>query len=437
MLKNKLKPILVSVTQSKVGFNFFYALISFLPSSIAVRFLSIIWHNRNPEQCKKIFDKIIERPKLIPRYLKFLTLTSLQYQYRLEEFKKNFLTYYKYADPQSIYLESSDPIKKYAFENFCAWCNDSRTMKSSLGNEQNRDELPLISVPFHLFNRRPKNPHLKESIEMAFNQAYELFDEFIPFLQHDIHFNYFKPKKGITYHTIGNSPFWIHIKESPLSNAVNIDQKGFSGWISYASKSDSVFKDYQPSQEATLFFDTYSHSKESKYTQTSSATKREYDYIFIPLQIPNDQVAKLSEINTYDLLESLQSPRKEKFVIKRHPLCHDKKVSQLLKKLPASIEVVDENISHLIRQSKAVLTINSGVGFEAILQNKPVMSLGLSDYSIATQKINNLKNLDQDLIEASLKTKYYPNFLSFYYENCLFESKERAKLKLEKLTSNF
>lgn len=76
----------------------------------------------------------------------------------------------------------------------------------------------------------------------------------------------------------------------------------------------------------------------------------------------------------------------------------------------------DISIHELLPLSKAVVTINSGAGFEALIHLKPVITLGKADYSAATYEckdVEDIKNCKQ-FINAPADKLQIKKFLYAY-----------------------
>ena len=124
------------------------------------------------------------------------------------------------------------------------------------------------------------------------------------------------------------------------------------------------------------------------------------------------------------LLEMVNKPslKGTKFVIKEHPSCklsyHDYHNLD-----PRIIFINDLSSEQLIEKAAAVITINSTVGMEAIIKEKPVLTLGNSCYNIeglvlhaenlleAIAKLERLKTWKMNL---KLRNQFL-NFLSDVY----------------------
>ena len=54
----------------------------------------------------------------------------------------------------------------------------------------------------------------------------------------------------------------------------------------------------------------------------------------------------------------------------------------------SNVFVLHDNIHDMINKSSGIILINSGVGFEALIHGKTVLTIGNSDYDICTLKSN-------------------------------------------------
>lgn len=135
----------------------------------------------------------------------------------------------------------------------------------------------------------------------------------------------------------------------------------------------------------------------SKFAQTTRVSKQDLldsgqipstPYIFFPLQIPHDQVIRyFSDLSEQDVLESLllwSERRGVSVVLKPHPA--NPKSMEVFAAMSKQSNVYWSNahIYDLIEHATGVYTINSGVGFEALLQLKPVITFGRAEYDCVT-----------------------------------------------------
>jgi capsule polysaccharide modification protein KpsS len=139
----------------------------------------------------------------------------------------------------------------------------------------------------------------------------------------------------------------------------------------------------------------------SKYKQSEEHLPDVGKYIFLPMQVITDTVAKLSHIDGLTLLKILSDwapSSRYKIIVKRHPLCHSRKVAEALKSQAQAGKIIlsKASIHDLIGGADCVVTVNSGVGAEALVHLKPVITTGGSDYAAATT----LVKTKEDLIAA-------------------------------------
>lgn len=112
--------------------------------------------------------------------------------------------------------------------------------------------------------------------------------------------------------------------------------------------------------------------------------------IFFPLQIPTDQVIRFhSDVSLPDALEAVcDFARAEnlRLVLKPHPA--NRKSTMPFKQLADNVNVFwsEDNFHDIILLSRSVFTINSSVGFEAMLHEKPIVTFGRTPYDTVTIK---------------------------------------------------
>ncbi len=145
-------------------------------------------------------------------------------------------------------------------------------------------------------------------------------------------------------------------------------------------------------------FDTYRRrlaegELSSKFGQPSSSSRAELQalgqtpagpFVFMPLQIPHDQsIRYFSSVSESEVVAALVrwcEQRQVPLVLKPHP-ANAKSMAEFAA-LPRGnlLYWSTANVQDLIAHSAAVYTINSGVGFEALLQLKPVVTFGRAEY---------------------------------------------------------
>lgn len=111
-------------------------------------------------------------------------------------------------------------------------------------------------------------------------------------------------------------------------------------------------------------------------------------YIFFPLQIPDDQsIRYFSDVSELEVVEAVVAwarVHQIAVVLKPHPA--NLKSMRIFENMADGEHVFISNahVYDLIQHASAVYTINSGVGFEAILHVKPVVTFGRAEYDCVT-----------------------------------------------------
>lgn len=199
----------------------------------------------------------------------------------------------------------------------------------------------------------------------------------------------------VSYHTNATyNPMHLHIQEVPLAGRCSMDHQGFAGYSSLAtnhkqieSASIGISREALAKTEEHLH-EAYVTNNVSKYSQTQDRITFDDDYVFVALQIPTDTVAALAYINGVDLIQTVAehfANTSTKVRVKRHPYCNSMTVQRTLAELSKNgkIDVSDASVHDLISGARAVFTVNSGVGLEALLHGRPVVVTGECDYSYA------------------------------------------------------
>ena len=107
-------------------------------------------------------------------------------------------------------------------------------------------------------------------------------------------------------------------------------------------------------------------------------------YLFFPCQIPDDEVVRffcdVPELDAITAVTEWATKQRVHVVFKAHPAAPETSVSFKAVANTAFTHWADASVHDLIEHSEAVVTLNSGVGHEAILHGKPVMMFGRSEY---------------------------------------------------------
>lgn len=110
----------------------------------------------------------------------------------------------------------------------------------------------------------------------------------------------------------------------------------------------------------------------------------EQPYIFVPIQIPDDRaVVDFSDVAMTDALQAALSLAKEqgcRLVVKAHPANRARTLEMAACIDDPSVHWTQAHVHDVLRHARGVVTLNSGVGFEALLANVPLVCLGRSEY---------------------------------------------------------
>lgn len=234
----------------------------------------------------------------------------------------------------------------------------------------------------------------------------------------------------IGHHTCGslNQDMW-HIKKGYIPGFVYFDRTGYSGWAEIAN-SQTLFDTSQQIDSKTAndflipFAQDYIQNNKSKIDQNESFSRPDRPYVFVAGQIPKDSVLHWADIDTDDLVRLVaETFRNTNYAVvyKPHPV-HYKKQRSFYNKLAKTLPVIISHgsVHQIIKDATAVFTVNSGVGFEALLHNKPVFCSGHSDYHWVTHRIktaDDIKNFEEKVKKTNITCiqKYMYYMLNNYF----------------------
>lgn len=261
----------------------------------------------------------------------------------------------------------------------------------------------------------------------------------------------------LSYHTITRykkPQKYIHYKESYLPEYFFLDELGYSGWSKLSSEEidAKLLNNGNALNFHSLLFNKYVKKQITKYNYPINKSKKisNYpdNYILAILQMPDDTVSSLSFLSVKYWLNTVYKFTKKNninLVVKLHPKdksTHFLKIINLIK-TDESLMITKDPIHAVIAKSLAVVTTNSGAGFEALLHHKPVITCGKSDYNSVSIEVRNeieLENKLKSLIlnKFKINKNITNNFLQLYCLNhcittqdldnfVIFNQIERAK----------
>ena len=240
------------------------------------------------------------------------------------------------------------------------------------------------------------------------------------------------------------------VMRSPIEGWTVCDRNGYSGASSLATD-HSLLKLNEVSDEDALtmhqhLFNRFVKKNLSKYEQPTFTGFKSDPFILVLGQVAGDSVINFSNflapknmsmgtmreppdkkdiptgyMNTILIALSIMDKFDIPIIYKPHPQENQDQNSTInnLINLPMFNNVSiasDISIHELLPLSKAVVTINSGAGFEALIHLKPVITLGKADYSAATYEckdVEDIKNCKQ-FINAPADKLQIKKFLYAY-----------------------
>ncbi|MDC0869574.1 hypothetical protein OAP82_11200 [Paracoccaceae bacterium] len=239
----------------------------------------------------------------------------------------------------------------------------------------------------------------------------------------------------IGHHTLGNYEKTLHQKIAYLSDYSYLDQCGYGPFskilpheqlMSLIKKVDQRKADKIRKQ----LFERYCLNRTSKFKQENQKfiVDEPATTYFFAMQTINDTVARRAKINQFKgiklILEQFINTQ-NKLIIKPHPLDQSSTTVKFLSKIKKHSNAIisNSNIHDLISQTKATICVNSGVGIEALIHLKPVISLGESDYQTATYKAETEAELFALLERTYLKVDkiFISKFLYYFFKEHVCE----------------
>lgn len=196
----------------------------------------------------------------------------------------------------------------------------------------------------------------------------------------------------------GGAEVW-HVKTGDLPGSVVIDARGFSGWSSLAGKSladldlnaldlDQARRRFAAQRERII------GGQVSKYGQTATAEPQiAAPYVFVALQTIGDMVqrqAYMPMLTMARLVVDRFAGTPVTVVFKRHPKCRSLRVWWALRQLARQdhVRVAKGSIHDLLARAEALVTVNSGVGSEAMLHSVPIYCFGRADYAPIAHQVH-------------------------------------------------
>lgn len=218
-----------------------------------------------------------------------------------------------------------------------------------------------------------------------------------------------QPEKGtlvFSYHSWGIEKNIIRMKEAAVTPLFSMDFSGYSGWSDISINFERYEKEIAKIDEGTVnlvlneWKQRFIEKNNSKYPQSDeSVPETATDFVFYPMQVQNDPVSIHSSYDGLKLLHDAAELARENQVyllVKRHPFCQSFAIEETITLLTESNPWVirtNSNIHDLIRKSKSVITVNSGVGIEALIDGASVFCSGRCEWQQCCNIISDKNDL--------------------------------------------
>ena len=203
------------------------------------------------------------------------------------------------------------------------------------------------------------------------------------------------------YHSVTtNGRAGLHFKEAAIGGYFSLDPTGFSGWASWP---EDVDLSAIPAKEAEAFHSQLDRlivkEKRTKYRQSAQDAAPDGRYVFFAMQVPDDAVAQHARLSAPEILDALlehYAGTDMRIVVKPHPYdlskITQKRLNERVKDHP-NLLISRADIHDLLAGARHVVIINSGVGVEALVHLKQVISAGSSDYELVTHSVSDAEEL--------------------------------------------
>jgi hypothetical protein len=260
----------------------------------------------------------------------------------------------------------------------------------------------------------------------------------------------------LSHHTVEDAMFrdlraqgaavW-HFKTGDLPGSLTVDQGGFSGWSSLATRSiDSLNLGSINLAEAQDFFASRFRDvvggNQSKYLQPddASADLPSGPYVFVALQTIGDMVQRQAHVPMLEMLTMIVrrfAGSGVAVVVKRHPKCRSKRVARQLAVAAQQphVRITIASIHQILSGATAVFTVNSGVGSEAMLHKVPIYCFGGADYAPVAHSLRS----DADLvaltspIRPAVSDADLVRFHAFYRQTHQIQGRDKLTKRVETL----
>lgn len=257
----------------------------------------------------------------------------------------------------------------------------------------------------------------------------------------------YRLKQSLIIHAAKNLGLQIiYIENGFFPNTTCVDPKGVNASCSLSRNPNFYLGANIPHDLSSLPTSIAPRASVKGRTYRDNIEELPDKYVFIPFQSNGDSVIIKNSLwikNMWQFFDVLIRVAKVyegqgiTFVVKEHPSCHiDYSEMHAYLRSNPNLNIVFKNdvlTETLIKHAQAILTINSFVGFEALLFSKPVIALGDEAYCIEglVKSCSNLQSVSQ-AINNILVNRWQPDselrqqFLLYVYNDYLVKGSENC-----------
>ena len=232
-------------------------------------------------------------------------------------------------------------------------------------------------------------------VEVREDYLWKLCDDLDSFKDYDAVYIPHKNRVQLGYHNTNAR----YVMQTVFPHLFTIDHKGWGGTHSAYFNFEELCEQWnQHTLGGGMYvFDEYRKRiavNVSKFSQPKTEWEPpKGDYILFPCQLPHDETIKYHSPNwtvqeALDNILRMTHGTNIRVVVKGHPANPGSMapLKTICEQWNHAIWVEDVSIHKLLADCWGVVTVNSGVGVEAILHDKPIMTYGQSEYDWLTLK---------------------------------------------------
>ncbi|MBW6423549.1 glycosyltransferase family 29 protein [Rhizobium sp. XQZ8] len=199
-----------------------------------------------------------------------------------------------------------------------------------------------------------------------------------------------------------------------------------NGWGAASDAYDNnAFNNHVVDDRLTRFVADVKTSRTTKAPQNNLANGAlpEFD-VLVPLQVPGDDAliyhADITLPEFVKTLADFANRSKVKVLFRKHPYDETGFYEGMRETFSSPYAIFDSrgHIHDVLEAASAVAVINSGVGFEAMIYGKPLLSFGRAVYDLAVAKVDphNIDEMFASLMQedAAAREERYRKFISWY-----------------------